>query len=365
MNKPRLIADHNIPLVEELCSQLFEVQLLPGREINSHSVQGAEVLLVRSVTAVNRQLLEGSSVRFVGSATAGIDHVDVDYLAASGIQFAHAPGCNARAVVQYVLSVLCCLKPDWQHSRVGIVGCGNVGGLLYRQLGDLGVQCMVYDPFLDRASIPDLCSFEEVLDCDIISVHTPLTTEGPYPTFHLFDKQVLEQIKPSALLINAGRGAVVDNRALRDILKGQEAMQVALDVWELEPQIDTQLLELVAMATPHIAGYSQEGKIRGIHMLLNSLSDYYSLDISGQDTWAGETLNLCNKDLNQVLLDCYNVYDDHRRLRAALNSPEVSAAFDHLRKTYPQRREYSHYFVPVNLSISQQLAALGFCMAKI
>lgn len=272
MSKPRLVADQNMPLVEALFSHFFEVQLLPGREITAQSIEGAEVLLVRSVTPVNQSLLAGSSVRFVGSATAGTDHVDLDYLAKNHIQFAHAPGCNAHAVVQYVLSVLCCLKPQWQQCRVGIVGCGNVGGLLYRQLCALGVQCRVYDPFLDSADIPDLCSFEQVLDCEIISVHTPLTTSGPYPTHHMFDRQTLQQIKSTSLLINAGRGGVIDNIALLSLLKQRSGLQVALDVWESEPQIDTELLDLVAIATPHIAGYSYEGKIRGTQMLFDSLS---------------------------------------------------------------------------------------------
>jgi erythronate-4-phosphate dehydrogenase len=370
MNKPRLVADQNMPLVEALFGHLFDVQLLPGREITAPSIKGAEVLLVRSVTAVNQPLLAGSSVRFVGSATAGTDHVDLDYLATSDIQFAHAPGCNAHAVVQYVLSVLCCLKPQWQQCRVGIVGCGNVGGLLYRQLCALGVQCLVYDPFLDSGDIADLCAFEQVLDCDIISVHTPLTTSGPYPTQHMFNRQTLQRIKPTSLLINAGRGAVVDNTALLSLLKQQGGLQVALDVWESEPQINTELLDLVAMATPHIAGYSNEGKMRGTLMLFDSLSQYYPLERAILDdlldAQTNQPLDITDHNLNNWLLACYQVQQDDQHLRAAVNEAqiEVSVAFDSLRKTYPQRREYSHYLVPADLPNSQQLAVLGFRKAS-
>ena len=371
MSKPRLVADQNMPLVEALFSHFFDVSLVPGREINSHSIEGAEVLLVRSVTAVNQQLLEGSSVRFVGSATAGTDHVDLDYLAEVGIQFAYAPACNAHAVVQYVLSVLCNLKPDWQQCRVGIVGCGNVGGTLYRQLCDLGVQSLVYDPFLDNSSVADLASFEQVLECDIISIHTPLTTDGPYPTQHLFNRQVLQQIKPTSLLINAGRGAVVDNLALVDLLAGQGQLQVALDVWETEPQINRELLDLVAMATPHIAGYSYEGKARGTLMLFESLVQLYPLDRSlltdWQDSQVSQPLAVPNADLNSLLLACYQVRQDDQRLREAIQNAgsDISTAFDQLRKHYPQRREYSHYLVSDKLSHSEQLATLGFCVASL
>ena len=368
MSKPRLVADQNMPLVEALFSHFFEVQLLPGRVITAQSIEGAEVLLVRSVTPVNQSLLAGSSVRFVGSATAGTDHVDLDYLAKNHIQFAHAPGCNAHAVVQYVLSVLCCLKPQWQQCRVGIVGCGNVGGLLYRQLCALGVQCRVYDPFLDSADIPDLCSFEQVLDCEIISVHTPLTTSGPYPTHHMFDRQILQQIKSTSLLINAGRGGVIDNIALLSLLKQSSGLQVALDVWESEPQIDTELLDLVAMATPHIAGYSYEGKMRGTQILFDSLSQHYQLERSMLDDLLEQTNQprvIDEHKLNNLLLACYQVQRDDQRLRAAVkDQSDVSTAFDHLRKNYPERREYSHYSVPADLPNSHKLAVLGFGKAS-
>ena len=230
------------------------------------------MLLVRSVTRVDRTLLEGSAVAFVGSATIGTDHVDQAYLAEQGIRFAHAPGCNANAVVQYDLSVLSNLQPDWQSCTVGIVGCGNVGGRVYRTLKSLGVNCRVYDPFLSAEQIPDLVDFQSVLAADIICVHTPLTTEGPFPTEHLFNAEVLAGLGENTLLINAGRGAVIDNGALLEHLKSGSKLRVALDVWEPEPNINPGLLEQVLLATPHIAGYSREGKIRGTEMLAE---DYY------------------------------------------------------------------------------------------
>ena len=365
MNNPRIIADQNMPHVEAYFGHLGEVKLMAGREIDSQTIQGAEILLVRSVTQVNQSLLEGSSVRFVGSATAGTDHIDLDYLNRNNIQFAYAPGCNAEAVVQYALSVFSRLKPQWLQSKVGIVGCGNVGGRLYQKLVALGVDCRVYDPFLSQSQIPDLVSLKEVLDCDIISLHTPLTTEGEFPTHYLFNQQVLNSLKPNTLLINAGRGAVIDNNALINRIKQSDGLQVALDVWESEPQINTELLSLVSLATPHIAGYSDEGKIRGTSMLYEALCALYLNDASIQQpsTSINDTtvsLNGAGKSLNQLLLECYNIGADDQRMREKLKQGDIGQGFDHLRKTYPQRREYSHFNVSTDTTLSRQLKILGY-----
>jgi erythronate-4-phosphate dehydrogenase len=368
MNSPLIIADQNMPLVEDYFGPLGEVKLMAGRDIDRHAIKGAEILLVRSVTEVNSDLLQGSAVRFVGSATAGTDHIDLDYLEKNNIQFAHAPGCNAEAVVQYVLSVFSCLKPDWQQSRVGIVGCGNVGGRLYQKLCSLGVECQVYDPFLTAAQISGLVTFEKVLQCDIISLHTPLTTAGDFPTYHMFNQQVLNQLKPNSLLINAGRGAVIDNSALVQTLKQPNKPQVALDVWESEPQINTELLDLVSIATAHIAGYTNEGKVRGTSMLAEAL---YKTNLTNQSMQLPNKLNDSLKapldaagiDLNQLLLECYKVTDDDQRMRKALKGGDTVVSFDQLRKTYPQRREYSHFKVSADLPIYSQLKLLGFSAA--
>jgi erythronate-4-phosphate dehydrogenase len=229
----------------------------------------------------------------------------------------------------------------------------------------LGVDCRVYDPFLSPSQIPDLVSFEQILDCDIISLHTPLTTEGQFPTHHMFDNQVLQKIKPKTLLINAGRGAVIDNNALINRIKQSDGLQVALDVWESEPQINTELLDLVSLATPHIAGYSDEGKVRGTSMLYEALCALYLNDASIQQPSSSindttVSLNGAEKSLNQLLLECYNIDADDRRMRETLKQGDIGQGFDQLRKTYPQRREYSHFTVPANTSLSRQLKILGY-----
>lgn len=364
----KIVADQNMPLVKTLFSQFGDVELLPGREISRQTIGDAEILLVRSVTEVNRSLLENSSVRFVGSATAGSDHIDKQYLADRGIQFAYAPGCNAQAVVEYVLSVICCLSPTWQHKRVGILGCGNVGRRLYECLEALNIPTLVYDPFLDSASHPDLCSFNEVLACDIITVHTPLTKLGAYPTYHLFNSAVLDQIQPSTLLINTSRGEVVDNLALKNKLLEDSSLRVALDVWEGEPEIDLQLLNLVTLATPHIAGYSDEGKIKGTRMLFDAVQARYPhlVQYQGDDLieQEGAQLALSPNNIEQSILACYRVANDDQNFRQAVTNSQlsVSEVFDRFRKNYPQRREFSHYRVSKVLACSEQLGTLGFTL---
>jgi erythronate-4-phosphate dehydrogenase len=268
-------------------------------------------------------------------------------------------------VVQYVLSVFSYLKPEWQQSRVGIVGCGNVGGRLYQKLQSLGVECRVYDPFLTTTQIPDLVTFDKILRCDIISLHTPLTSAGDFPTYHMFNQQVLDQLKPNSLLINAGRGAVIDNLALIDRLKQSDNLQVALDVWELEPHINTELVDLVSLATPHIAGYSHEGKVRGTSMLAEALHKTYLTDRSmafpnNLNDSLKAPLDTAGIDLNQLLLECYKVADDDQRMRKALKGGDIAVSFDQLRKTYPQRREYNHFKISADSPIYPQLKLLGF-----
>ncbi len=358
----KIVADQNMPLAEELFASFGQVFLLPGREITAADLIDADVLLVRSVTQVNRQLLEHSKVKFVGSATIGTDHIDTAYLQSAGIKFAHAPGCNAEAVVQYDLSVMCRLMPDWQSKTVGIVGCGNVGGRLHRRLSDLGVNCRVYDPFLTPDLVADIGSFEQLYSCDIICLHTPITRNTEFPTYHLFDHEVLLKLKPDALLINAGRGAVVDNKALLACLESGSQLQVALDVWESEPQLDLNLMALVTLATPHIAGYSLEGKINGTQMVLDAFLQSQGKSAQQLQKYEVKCQALVDTaSLEEAILLSYDVREDDLRMRAALadlvSAEAVGLAFDQLRKAYPVRREFSFYSVS---SEDKNFKRLGF-----
>jgi erythronate-4-phosphate dehydrogenase len=365
----KIVADENMPLVREMFSPYGEVVTYPGRELTSEHVWDADVLLVRSVTLVNSSLLEGSRVKFVGSATIGVDHVDQHYLAQRGICFASAPGCNANSVVQYVLSVLFTLRPDWMGQTVGIVGCGNVGGRLYQVLTELGVNCRCYDPFLTKEQIPDWVSFDDILQSDVLCLHTPFTTEGAFPTYHLFDEAVLAQLSSKVLLINAGRGAVVDNAALLRLLP-DKSWQVALDVWEPEPDIALALLEQVDIGTPHIAGYSADGKVNGTGMIRDAFCTWQGQGVPETDLRPDQPLQVTAACLAEAVLATYNVAEEDLRMRQALlaesiglaESTDVPSVFDRLRKTYPQRLEFQHYRVggTPSESLSRQLSVLGF-----
>jgi erythronate-4-phosphate dehydrogenase len=358
-----------MPLVAELFAQFADIQLLAGRDIKRQHLMDADVLLVRSVTRVDRALLEGTKIKFVGSATIGTDHIDLDYLRQEAVQFAHAPGCNAEAVVQYDLSVICRLMPEWQSKTVGIIGCGNVGGRLYSKLCELNVDCLVYDPFLSPTAIADLAELDRVLGCDIICLHTPLTRSGPFPTYHLLDASRLAAIGPDALIINAGRGEVVDNRALLELFQNGAEFKVALDVWENEPGIDTGLMGFVSLATPHIAGYSLEGKVNGTEMVFDAFKQWSGLTANkASKTVYKAPLLLQPTSVNQAILECYDVADDHQRMLSAMaeagsDQARVAQAFDQLRKDYPVRREFSYY--GIERTTEENLAqyhSLGFAI---
>ena len=355
-----------MPLIAELFAEFGDIQLMAGRDIQRRQLLDADVLLVRSVTRVDQALLEGTSVTFVGSATIGTDHIDLDYLHRAGIQFAHAPGCNAEAVVQYDLSAMSYLEPEWQNKTLGIIGCGNVGGRLYRRMRDLGIRCKVYDPFLSESDIPDLTDLEQVLACDIICVHTPLTTGEPFPTYHMLDFSRLQQIKTGGLIINAGRGPVVDNQALLKLFRAGSQLRVVLDVWESEPRIETELLKYVSLATPHIAGYSLEGKINGTRRVFEAFKQWAGIDVTEtSETVSGEPFALQPLSLNRAILACYDVSQDHRRMIQAISEAgsdveQVARRFDKLRRDYPVRREFSHFGIDRAEDDLDQYRSLGF-----
>lgn len=359
----KIIADQNIPLAKELFSEFGDITSLPGREITSDDIADADILLVRSVTNVNSELLSNNkTIKFVGSCTIGIDHLDTEYLSQANIAWANAPGCNANAVVQYVLSAMAIAQPQWLTKTIGIIGCGNVGGRLYKCLTALGVKCICYDPFLPVTTDIALVDLDRLLtQADIISCHVPLTIDGDYPSYHMLGRQECATIKNDALLINSGRGAVIDTVALsqeldRRVLSNKK-LNVVLDVWENEPIVDQSLLNKIILGSPHIAGYSIEGREQGTFMIYQALSSFlkrsasahaYSLLTTDKKTIAvnsvfdQKTLNDSTKDFenfNRLLLSCYDSRRDHQALCGVDD-------FDGLRKNYPARREYSHFVLP-------------------
>jgi erythronate-4-phosphate dehydrogenase len=376
----KIIADENIPAVVQAFGTLGEVTLLHGRTLRAQDVRHADVLLVRSVTRVGRELLEGSRVRFVGSATIGFDHVDRDYLQSRAIGFATAPGSNATSAAEYVVCALLALGERegvrLAGRTVGIVGCGNVGSRVRERLAVLGCDCLINDPPLrERGAHDDYVGLDDILQADIISVHVPLEKSGRHPTWHLFDEAVLRRMKPGATLINTSRGAVVDNAALDALLATRRDLRVVLDVWEGEPAINMALLEKIAVGTAHIAGYSLDGKLRGTEMIYRAACDYFGRaprwDVAAVLPPAN-TLDLRSlagdDDLEQVrkvVSLAYDIRMDDERLRGLLRLPpdERPAGFDRLRKEYPVRREFTATTVIINenaVAPGGLLRGLGF-----
>jgi erythronate-4-phosphate dehydrogenase len=352
----RILADENIPLLDEFFAASASITRLPGRAICAADVQTAEVLLVRSVTPVDRALLAGSAVRFVGTCTIGTDHLDLDYFAEAGIQWASAPGCNARGVVDYILGSLLVLAErtgaELSQRTYGVVGAGEVGGRLVKAMRALGWQVLVCDPPRAAAEGGDYYSLEQLLSqCDVISLHTPLTLDGPLATRHLLAAEQLQALRPGAWLLNASRGAVLDNAALYQVLLQRPDLRVVLDVWEGEPLVNVPLAALCQIATPHIAGYSLDGKLRGTAQI------YQAYCAWRQQLATVQLANLLPKPwLANLELDpqcspewalatlCRAVYDPRRDdadFRRSLlgDAPARRAAFDALRKHYPYRRE--------------------------
>lgn len=378
-----IVADENIPLLDAFFGDIGEIRRVSGRTMSAEDVHDADALLVRSVTRVDRSLLEGSRVRFVGTATIGTDHIDLGWLKENGVQFSAAPGCNANSVAEYVLAVLSlyaerCALGDWSQLSVGIVGVGNVGSELAEKLTRLGFCVKLCDP--PRAdSEPDgpntFVDLNEALACDVVSFHTPLTRDSEHPTFHLVGEQELAGLTSEQLLINAGRGEVIDGTALQSRLERANPPLVVLDVWEQEPNICPELVDKVWLATPHIAGYSLEGKVQGTEMIYQAMSRSMGLPARKQ---SGQFLpepalskvsftSAANEHAaTQIALRaCFDPRQDDARLRKAMRVPaqERGAAFDSLRRDYPVRRECSSLKVQLkgtSKSLQDSFRAIGF-----
>lgn len=369
----KILVDENMPYAGELFSRLGNVQAVRGRPLPTEALVGADALMVRSVTKVNAELLSGTSVRFVGTATAGTDHVDDKWLSDNDIGFSAAPGCNAIAVVEYVFSALMMLAErdgfDLREKTVGIVGVGNVGSRLNRRLQALGVQTLLCDP--PRAAKGDAETFYSleklVQDADILTFHTPLNKTGDDKTLHLVDADLLAALPDNRILINAARGPIVDNAALLAALKNGKKLSVILDVWEPEPELSLELLDLVDIGTPHIAGYSLEGKARGTTQVFEAYSEFIGQpqhvalsELLPVPEIASVTVHgaLDQAKLKRLMHLVYDVRRDDAPLRRVAGQ---AGEFDRLRKHYQERREWSSLCVKCDDDASVELLnALGF-----
>ncbi|MFP1722699.1 4-phosphoerythronate dehydrogenase PdxB [Lonsdalea quercina] len=369
----KILVDENMPYARELFSRLGDVTTVPGRPLPQDALKDADALMVRSVTKVNADLLTGKSVKFVGSATAGTDHVDEPFLQQAGIAFSAAPGCNAIAVVEYVFSALLGLAErdgfQLRDRTVGIIGVGNVGSRLNARLKAWGVRTLLCDPpRAERGDKENFLSLEEVAaQADVLTFHTPLYKDGPYKTYHSVDADLLDSLAEGAILINACRGPVVDNVALLEALQHGKSLSVILDVWEPEPELSTALLDRVDIGTSHIAGYTLEGKARGTTQVFEAWSRFIgrpqqvalsSLLPTPEVTSVSLTQPLDESLLKRLIHLVYDVRRDDAMLRGVAH---MSGGFDRLRKTYQERREWSSLqVVCADRESAELLNQLGF-----
>ncbi len=383
----KIVVDENMPLSDAFFNGFGTVVHKAGRLITRDDLLDADALFVRSITKVNQRLLEGTKVGFVGTATIGVDHVDQHYLAEQGIVYASAPGCNASAVVNYVLTSLLELEVsrgiDINAVQVGIVGLGNVGRRLKAALEIWGVKVVACDPLLNPNDIDGLVSMEEALQSDVLSLHVPMVKEGTHPTHYLMNYERLQNLKQNAVLINTSRGSVIDNRALRNVLADRSDLSVVLDVWENEPMLDRELASVVDIATPHIAGYSYDGKVKGTEMVYQAFCRY--LGEKASITLTDVIDHALDVTIDPVVLEkegkvdalsmvgaVYSIMVDDIGLRSTLKKSreQRTAAFDQLRKHYRLRREFSTISVRnkewlvsnVSKQEFKRLQALGFCV---
>lgn len=370
----KIIVDENMPYAEELFSQLGEVILKPGRTLTADDLVDVDALMIRSVTKVNAELIsKANKLKFVGTATAGMDHVDQALLQEKGIFFTAAPGCNKVGVAEYVFSVMMVLVQQQGFSvfdkTVGIIGAGQVGSYLEKCLKGMGINVLINDPFKQEEGDSRIFTpLAELIErSDIITLHTPITKDGPYPTHHLIDEKVLNGLRSDQILINAARGPVVDNQALKQRLLKNDGFTAALDVFEFEPEVDMELLPLLAFATPHVAGYGLEGKARGTTMIFNSYCEFLNNELRAHASdllptapvptmvldraWDEATLH----NITQLI---YDVRKDDALFRREISKP---GSFDLMRKNYWDRREYSAVTLMGNETCNlAPLAELGF-----
>jgi len=377
----KIIADENIPLVEDAFAEFGSVVTVPGREITKELLDDASILLVRSITEVNKDLLDKTQVKFVATATIGTDHVDVNYLRDNNIGFAYAPASNADSVAQYVVAAIMQMakKNSLKLSdlTLGIIGVGNVGSRVYSCASTLGIKCLLNDPPKKRLTQSDTyVSLDTVLDnADIISIHVPLITAGEDVTYRMVGYDFIERMKPGVILINTSRGKVVDEKCLRASRSRIGAL--VLDVWEGEPDISIETLRMTDICTPHIAGYSYDGKLRGTQMIYDSTCAFFFRSPKWcipQSITTGIVAEFdCTKSSDPVydaVCNAYPVMRDDAALRKITdaNKDMQGKFFDDLRKNYPRRNEFAHYMVKCRADQGDEsikLRNLGFIVSKV
>jgi len=353
----KIVCDNKIPFLKGALEPYAQVVYLPGKDTTAEVVKDADALITRTRTICNESLLKGSNVKVIATATIGFDHIDTAWCEGNGIEWTNAPGCNSWSVQQYIASLLVSLSGtygfDPKEKTLGVIGVGNVGSKVARIAALLGFKVILNDPPRQRQEgLKDFVSLDElVAQSDIITCHVPLQRQGQDCTFHLFDEKRIGSLRKDQILINSSRGEVVDNQALKQALQNKSILAASLDVWENEPNIDAELLGLLYTGTPHIAGYSLDGKANGTTMSVQAVARFLGLpcqdwqvqDIPLPAQPVEFTLDCTGKTPRQVLSEAimytYDIKSDDARLRADIGS------FEKQRADYPVRREFPAFTV--------------------
>jgi erythronate-4-phosphate dehydrogenase len=374
-----ILIDRNIPFGESVFRTIGDVTQLETVNIDAAAVRDADILVIRSETKVTPALLEGSRVRFVGTATIGTDHVDTEYLAARKIGFASAPGCNANSVAEYITAALLTLSTRLNFhlagKTLGVVGVGNIGSKVVNVGRALGMTVLQNDPPLARQTgDARFLPLDALMQADVLTLHVPLSRSGPDATYHFFDEKRIGAMKHGSILINASRGAVVETGAIRNALVNNHLQAAVLDVWEKEPAINPELLSLVTLGTAHVAGYSLDGKVNAVRIVYHALCKYLGVE----PAWTGwdrlpvpavsrfslpEQSGTTEEVLRESVKQCYDIELDDRLLREMLLQPEErrSSYFMKLRTGYRMRRE----FFATTLTVRPDQRAVGSILKEL
>ncbi len=382
----KIVCAETVLLGQEAFSSAGTTLVVPDREISRADLTDADALIVRSKTEITQELLHGTRVKFVGTATAGTDHVDAAYLQTQGIYWCAAPGCNANSVSEYLVAALLVLGRrhgfDLEGKTIGVIGCGNVGSRVATKCAALGMRVLRNDPPLAAVSTdPDFVPLDQVLgESDVVTLHVPLVKERPWPTERMADYLFFEQLKAGAVFINAARGSVCDYDALLAARQGGAVSRMTIDVWNPEPAFRTDVLKIADIASPHIAGHSYEGKLNGTIACYNELCNFFEIprswDVAAslpEPETPSIQIDCQGRDDEDVLLDIirevYDIETDDRLIRDAAVSSDIDRArnFDTLRKHYRMRREFMNTTVNTRnagVALFQKIQALGFHVAN-
>lgn len=370
----KIVADDKIPFLKGVLEPYADIVYLPGKSISRADLIDADALLVRTRTKCDESLLKGTNVKFIGTATIGYDHIDAEYCMRNKIIWTNSPGCNSASVYQYITSALLKLQNDrgfnLKEKTIGVIGVGNVGSKVAKLAKAIGMKILLNDPPRARKEGQSgFVSIDTILsESDIITLHVPLNISGQDTTYHLINDSVISRLRRKAWLINSSRGEIADSSVLKSALKSGLISGAVIDVWENEPDIDIELLNEVYIATPHIAGYSTDGKANGTSMVVNSLSRYFKLPLTD---WY--PVNVPHPEDPVIEIDCTGKNDEEILREAVMHSYDISvddinlrnshSDFERQRGEYRLRREFTAYSVRLTGGSSgakRTLSEIGF-----